>query len=365
MAPSAPMLLLVAVVLSIGLFHTLISITFKEGRGIFKSTSNRDPTAQLNITTESPTENELPFCMGNLLDKKRYYYVQKAKGSYYDSSRLMTRSGSCQLLNYTTERLVACLDTLRNRQPFDGPLHLLFMGDSRIRQQFLNFVMPDYDLIMHPSNAPLRFQHDVEVTSKILGLRLSFKWQPFLNDNVVKLVRQWANSTPSGRPSFILLSMALWHMLRVQHRYYEEKLTELAPVLAQLSNVTRVIWLNQYPTIASSGANISPNTQIHSKKIHIYNTSVRRILLGDQKGGNRSNVQIWDSGNRLVEEYIRSCDQFKRYERQKITRALLKMKFCSSAYRNCQDSVHTGYSALSQITQLLFNDICSATRLTK
>jgi hypothetical protein len=50
MAPSAPILLLVAVVLSIGLFHTLISITFKEGRGIFKSTSNRDPTAQLNIT---------------------------------------------------------------------------------------------------------------------------------------------------------------------------------------------------------------------------------------------------------------------------------------------------------------------------
>jgi hypothetical protein len=141
----------------------------------------------------------------------------------------------------------------------------------------------------------------MEVTSKILGLRLSFKWQPFLNDNVVKLVRQWANSTPSGRPSFILLSiyyairqigalfgislfgitgMALWHMLRVQHRYYEEKLTELAPVLAQLSNVTRVIWLNQYPTIESSGANISPNTQIHSKKIHVYNTSVRRILLG-------------------------------------------------------------------------------------
>jgi hypothetical protein len=78
--------------------------------------------------------------MGNLLDKKRYYYVQKAKGSYYDSSRLMTQSGSCRLLNYTTERLVACLDTLRNRQPFDGPLHLLFMGDSRIRQHFLNFV---------------------------------------------------------------------------------------------------------------------------------------------------------------------------------------------------------------------------------
>jgi hypothetical protein len=76
--------------------------------------------------------------------------------------------------------------------------------------------------------------------------------------------------------------MALWHMLSVEHRdhrRYQGKLTELAPVLAQLSNVTRVIWLNQYPTIEFYGANNSTNTQIHSRKLHGYNTSVRRILL--------------------------------------------------------------------------------------
>jgi hypothetical protein len=77
--------------------------------------------------------------------------------------------------------------------------------------------------------------------------------------------------------------MAMWHILRVEHRdhrRYEGKLTELAPVLAQLSNVTRVIWLKQYPTIELYGANNSTNTQqIHSRKIHGYNTSVRRILL--------------------------------------------------------------------------------------
>lgn len=60
---------------------------------------------------------------------------------------------------------------------------------------------------MHPSDAPLLFQGDMEVTSEILGLRLSFEWKAFLGDNVVELVRKWTNTTASGRPSFILLSI--------------------------------------------------------------------------------------------------------------------------------------------------------------
>jgi hypothetical protein len=38
-----------------------------------------------------------------------------------------------------------------------------------------------------------------------------------------------------------------------------------------LANVTRVVWLNQYPLVDSNGA-------IHSEKIHNYNKIVRRIL---------------------------------------------------------------------------------------
>lgn len=76
--------------------------------------------------------------------------------------------------------------------------------------------------------------------------------------------------------------MALWHMFHVEHRdyqRYEKELMKIAPVLAQLSNVTRVIWLNQYPTLEFYGANNSTNTYIHSNKINNYNNAVRRILL--------------------------------------------------------------------------------------
>jgi hypothetical protein len=58
---------------------------------------------------------------------------------------------SCRLLHYTTERIVACLDDLhdhldltnQNMPNITAPhksLHFVFMGDSRIRQQFFNFV---------------------------------------------------------------------------------------------------------------------------------------------------------------------------------------------------------------------------------
>jgi hypothetical protein len=57
----------------------------------------------------------------------------------------------------------------------------------------------------------------MQVTSKILGLRLSFKWQPFLNDNVVKLVRQWANSYSKWKT---LLYFAKYYVTTLNRQRY-------------------------------------------------------------------------------------------------------------------------------------------------
>jgi hypothetical protein len=71
----------------------------------------------------------------------------------------------------------------------------------------------------------------------------------------------------------------MFHVKHRDYRCFQKKLMGLAPVLSQLSNVTRVIWLNQYPTIEFFGTNNSTNTYIHSEKINHYNKAVRRILL--------------------------------------------------------------------------------------
>jgi hypothetical protein len=76
--------------------------------------------------------------------------------------------------------------------------------------------------------------------------------------------------------------MAVWHMFDVNHRdhrLYIKHLRELAPSLAQLSQVTRVIWLNQYPPVEFYGDNNAPSTYVSSEKINNYNKAVLRILL--------------------------------------------------------------------------------------
>jgi hypothetical protein len=59
---------------------------------------------------------------------------------------------------------------------------------------------------------------------------------------------------------------------------YQEKLTELAPMLGQLANASQVIWLNQYPTADFNGEKGNLKNEIHSEKIHHYNKAIRRIL---------------------------------------------------------------------------------------
>jgi hypothetical protein len=69
-----------------------------------------------------------------------------------------------------------------------------------------------------------------------------------------------------------------------------------------------------------------------------------------------SQIRIWDSSNPLAEEYVRGCATIKRDE--KFTVDGRPYLFKDIAYADCNDYIHTGFLALSQATQLLFNNIC-------
>jgi hypothetical protein len=71
----------------------------------------------------------------------------------------------------------------------------------------------------------------------------------------------------------------------------------------------------------------------------------------------KSKIRVWDSSNPLAEEYVRGCATLKRDELFEIDDRPYPFK--DVAYADCNDYIHTGYSALSQATQLLFNDICN------
>lgn len=67
-------------------------------------------------------------------------------------------------------------------------------------------LIPDFDKISQPTIIPNAYHAEIEITSQILGLKLSFRWQPLINDNVIKTMRRWADSYETERPHLIFLS---------------------------------------------------------------------------------------------------------------------------------------------------------------
>jgi hypothetical protein len=60
--------------------------------------------------------------------------------------------------------------------------------------------------------------------------------------------------------------------------HFQSRLVELGPLLNQLANASKIIWLNQHPTVEFYGNMNERNTDIHTQKINFYNKEVRRIF---------------------------------------------------------------------------------------
>ena len=72
---------------------------------------------------------------------------------------------------------------------------------------FIQFqLIPDYDRISNPSPIPPIYHDDIEVTSEIFRLRVSFKWRPFVDYNITETMRIWEISDRNEKPDLILFS---------------------------------------------------------------------------------------------------------------------------------------------------------------
>jgi hypothetical protein len=129
------------VFLLISVVVTVVILSRNHVRNIEADCSSSDDSSFCVFSSSSPA-NESPLCSsGNLLDKRQIRYAKEA-------------GGSCKLLHYTFERAVGCFDALYERHysdwnsphilnhinGSDSKLHFAFIGDSRIRQQFFNFL---------------------------------------------------------------------------------------------------------------------------------------------------------------------------------------------------------------------------------
>jgi hypothetical protein len=123
----------------------------------------------MHISYRSSTffSNKIPLCVNNLLDEHEYDYSNFSK-TPNNGSWLIARirnQYSCRLLQYSVGRIVACLDFLNQEQTSQNhlsnneakELHFVFMGDSRIRQQFFNFLRVRINIAIYVQSLPKIF----------------------------------------------------------------------------------------------------------------------------------------------------------------------------------------------------------------
>jgi hypothetical protein len=105
------------------------------------------------ISSEAMSDkNEFPVRIINLLDHHEYC-DNKRNGKSYNRSVLKKEDiNSIPILQFTVQSVVACLDVLYLERIFkkkknnanyilrSPELHFVFMGDSRIKQQFIYFL---------------------------------------------------------------------------------------------------------------------------------------------------------------------------------------------------------------------------------
>ena len=118
----------------------------------------------------------------------------------------------CPLHQYRPEDVVQCLDSMTHKlhsSRFEKRQnHWLFMGDSRMRQQFYALIqlIPDYDMKWNGIRGrQLAVHRDIDVESDLFNVKISFRWRPVIDHDVFDMFLDWTTAPFNNAPDFLLI----------------------------------------------------------------------------------------------------------------------------------------------------------------
>ncbi|KAK4026938.1 hypothetical protein OUZ56_015961 [Daphnia magna] len=319
--------------------------------------------ANLQIFYRSFLDDTLLLCNNGFLDMKNYLNPPCRAKSFAleDTTRCLDRLSYGDHSHPNQTELYQLLPT--SQTPGGGRtssenkfVHFIFVGDSTIRQHFYNLLkfLPDYDLEFDSPIGSKRgkLHMDANVTSRLLNFHASFHWEPRFSNRTNDIFSKWTSKNDVVR--VIVLGMSLHHIMHLQEdssQYSEFKrgLTELLPILQLVAKHNKVVWVKQYtvidnPFISSIFYNHMNNLIQIRPSIYQFNLLVANILRD-------SGIILWNTGDLIVEGYIRSCFVLPRND----------LEFTGKAYFSCPDLVHPGFVAQAYATHLFLNEACHIT----
>ncbi|XP_064646381.1 N-acetylneuraminate 9-O-acetyltransferase-like isoform X2 [Lineus longissimus] len=131
-----------------------------------------------------------------------------------------------------------------------GHNHIVFMGDSRIRELFYEFVdmfTPKYKESHHPV-----VHSNVKFRDEKINLKVDFLWVPMVNGSMYNIYKAWVGMDQPERPNLVITSAALW---TISHNNgslealgnFKVNLTYIVPFFDKLKKTTKVFWRLQDP----------------------------------------------------------------------------------------------------------------------
>ncbi|XP_045612302.2 N-acetylneuraminate (7)9-O-acetyltransferase [Procambarus clarkii] len=200
--------------------------------------------------------------------------------------------------------------------------HILFVGDSRIRQLYL--AMVKQIAVTHPK-FPDAMHEDMRYNDTNLHLNIEFLWRPLMDQHVVKLLSQLKRK--KSLPKLIVMGSAT-HSIKIFNgsalalEEYKKNLTILSSALHQIGNRTQLLWMLQDPVVPER---LKPERlAITNDQLDLYNMAAMEVLYNTK-------VRIWSS-SRLVAQ---------------------------GSIGGFSDGIHAGEVTIKYDTQILMNLYCN------
>ncbi|XP_067685782.1 N-acetylneuraminate 9-O-acetyltransferase-like isoform X1 [Haliotis asinina] len=204
-----------------------------------------------------------------------------------------------------------------------GRNHITFVGDSRIRQLYFEFV----NLIGSKEVEKKKAHTDIHFQDEKISARIDFLWQPMVNLSMFYVYKNFLLSEPGARPNLVITGSATW-CIKLNNgsknalSNYQVNLTTIVPLFHKLKDTTQILWMLQDPVVEEKlNANRS---MITNEQIDDYNKVALDLL-------RHSDAKLWKS-SRLVAQGMK---------------------------KESEDGLHISKLALDLDVQILLNMYCN------
>uniref|UniRef100_A0A8C2TGU8 N-acetylneuraminate (7)9-O-acetyltransferase n=1 Tax=Coturnix japonica TaxID=93934 RepID=A0A8C2TGU8_COTJA len=206
--------------------------------------------------------------------------------------------------------------------------HIVFLGDSRIRQLFYSFIK-----IINPQIKEEGNKHgNIPFEDKSASVKVDFLWYPEVNGSMRQRIKSWTEGSVA-KPHIIVAGAATWS-IKIHNgsnealAQYKINITSIAPLLEKLAKSSDVYWILQDPVYEDLLS--ESRKMITNEKIDAYNEAAVRILNSSSRNS-KAKVKVFSVSKLIAQETImKSSDGLHLPESSRDTNAMILMNvYCN------------------------------------